>query len=56
MVDYILKDGSFAARAVTRNPDSPSAKGLIYVLIHLVNLILYSPRGQGGRSRPSRSE
>jgi len=28
MIDYMLKDGSFAARAVTRNPNSESAKAL----------------------------
>jgi hypothetical protein len=27
MVEAILADGSFKARAVTRNPDSASAKG-----------------------------
>lgn len=28
MIDYILKDGTFAARAVTRNPEGASAKGV----------------------------
>jgi uncharacterized protein YbjT (DUF2867 family) len=27
MINYILQDGTFAARAVTRNPESESAKG-----------------------------
>jgi uncharacterized protein YbjT (DUF2867 family) len=26
MVNYILQDGTFAARAVTRNPESDNAK------------------------------
>jgi uncharacterized protein YbjT (DUF2867 family) len=27
MINYLLKDGTFAARAVTRNPDSEKGKG-----------------------------
>jgi hypothetical protein len=31
MIDAILEDGSFTARAVTRNPESESAKGRAYL-------------------------
>jgi hypothetical protein len=34
MIDYLLKDGSFAARAVTRNPESASAKGVPFYLLN----------------------
>lgn len=34
MIDYILQDGTFAARAATRNPDSDKAKGIYYQSYH----------------------
>lgn len=33
-INYILNDGTFAARAVTRNPNSEKAKGERHTRLH----------------------
>jgi len=43
MIDYILKDGSFAARAVTRDPDSTAAKALAAKGVEVVKADLSDP-------------
>jgi hypothetical protein len=45
MINYILDDGTFAARAVTRNTDSDKAKGMQHQAVYTPQ-VLVSPSSQ----------